>query len=117
MEIYATRSSVAAGDDIDAPHGRSFSMTDNSSVEDVLAHIQGAGYLPELASGNACWSATSNVPVAVLAQKWTEPKMVSHLPDKLDSVNGVLRIQFNYHGQVEPDMVHKFLREYRSKAV
>lgn len=117
MEIYATRSSVAAGDDVFAPHAQTFAMPDGSPIEDVLAHIQKEGYLAELASGNACWSVASNVPIAVLAQKWTEAQIIFHFPNELEIVDGVLRLQFNYHGQIEPEVVQKILSDFRTKAI
>lgn len=117
MEIYVTRSSVAAGDDVFAPNQKTFLVRDGSSVEDVLSHIQREGYLPSIASGNACWSAASNVPIAVITQHDTSAKIIFHLSEWLDVRNGILRIHFNYHAQVDPDFVYEILRGFRCHAV
>ncbi len=48
--------------------------------------------------------------------------MLLWLPDeiemkKLDSKNGVLRLHFNYHAQLDPDVVFEVLGELRLNAI
>jgi hypothetical protein len=120
MNIYATRGSVAAGDDGDAPHGRSFNLPDGTPLQDVLKHIQAARYLPSISGGLATWSVASNRPVAVLAQQWAEPKMVATFPEDLQGLDwkdGTLRLHFNYHAQIDPDSVCRVFWGYRLNAI
>src|SRR5690606_2565541 len=75
MKIYVSRSSVAAGDDVNAPNSESLSVPDGTDLREIVQGIAASGYLPRIAGGQATWSVTSNVLVAVVAQQWTEPRM------------------------------------------
>lgn len=119
MRLYATRSSVAAGDDADAPHGKVFTFADGTTLQDALIQIQMARYLPSISGGKATWSVASNRPVAVIAQQWAQPKMLVPLPDKvreLEWQEGTLRLHFNYHAQIDPESVYRVLWGYRLNA-
>ena len=118
MKIYATRDSVAAADDLHAPHGHKLSLGSDVQLKEALQFIQ-SKYLPNVQGGLASWSVTSNIPVAVLAQQWREPKILLWPPDekKLDSVNGVLHLHFNYHDQLDPEVVYEVLRRVRFNAI
>jgi hypothetical protein len=119
MKIYASRDSVSAGDDVEAPHSSEFSLRTGISLKEALAEIQ-SKYLPKISGGIASWSVASNIPVAVLAQQWKEPRMLLLLPEEikeLDSKNGVLRLHFNYHAQLEPEHVLEVLRHVRLNAI
>ena len=116
MDIYATRDSVAAGDDIDAPHGCSFSFPDAMRVMEVIGRIVAAGYLARISGGKATWSVVSGFPIAVIAQQWTQPRPVCW-PEvevsELETRNGVIQLHFNYHTQIDPDIVFEVLRNLR----
>jgi hypothetical protein len=45
MIVYATRESVAAGDDVDAPHARTFNFPDDASLEQIVTGIAESSYL------------------------------------------------------------------------
>ncbi|MCL2310544.1 MAG: hypothetical protein FWC42_09825 [Proteobacteria bacterium] len=118
MNIYTSCESVTAGDDIDAPHSHTFSFSEKVSLKEALAEIKRC-YLPAIAGGCATWTVTSNRPVAVIAQQWAEPEILIHLPEELNALdvrNGVLRLHFNYHGQLDPQMVVKIFRGFRLHA-
>jgi hypothetical protein len=58
------------------------------------------------------------VPLAVIAQQWTEPKTFFILSTKiLDIQSGILRLHFNYHAQVDPELTYKILRDFNLKSV
>jgi len=60
------------------------------------------------------------MPIAVIAQQWTEPRMLFLLSKdlaNLDLKEGVLRVHFNYHAQLDPEIVFKVLRELRLRAI
>jgi hypothetical protein len=120
MRIYASRESVAAGDDADAPHARSFSFAEGTTLESALARIQADRYLPGISGDEASWSVASGRPVAVMAQQWPQPRMLLHFVEDLKDLewlNGVLRLHFNYHAQVDPEKVYQVLRGYRPNAI
>jgi hypothetical protein len=65
MKVYVTRDSAAAGDDVDAPHGRTLSFPDAMPIEQVIDAIARSGYLArrsDLVSG-------LRVSIAVVAQQ------------------------------------------------
>jgi hypothetical protein len=119
MNIYVSRDSVAAGDDLDAPHGRSFSLPDGAPLGDVLSEIIQSGYLPRISGGHATWSVVSSIPLAIVAEEWPEPRllpMIESQKKEFDCRNGLLRLHFNYHAQIDPDTVYKVFWGFRLKA-
>ena len=119
MNLYVTRESVAAGDDIDAPHARTFALPPGASIDTALTTVMSARYLPSISGGMATWSVASGIPLAVIAQQWQAPRMlfgVSDNPDALDRAPGLLRLHFNYHAQLDPEIVLEVLRRLRLRA-
>ncbi len=120
MKLYLTRDSVAAGDDVDAPHVMEMEGPTTEDVGAAIAAVLAAGYLPRIFEGNASWSVTSNRIIAVVAQQWPEPKLL-HGHDSsykgLDIRDGKLRLHFNYHQQEDPDTVVEILRRIRLNAI
>lgn len=119
MKLYITRDSVAAGDDFDAPHVRDGSVDDNSDISQIVAACIAASPLPNIAGGCATWGLSSSVPLAVIAQQWLSPKLVSQFPperERLDIVDGTLRLHFTYFEQDDPDDVFGVLSRLRLHA-
>jgi hypothetical protein len=119
MEIYVTRDSVAAGDDIDAPHERTFSFPDGMPIEEVIGAIDRSGYLAKIIGGKATWSVVSGFPIAIVAQQWAKPRPVSWQAvdaSSLQKRNGVVGLHFNYHSQQDPDIVLEVLKRLRLNA-
>ena len=119
MNVYVTRDSVAAGDDVDAPHGRAFSFPDTLSSLQLIARIVAEGYLARISGGKATWSAVSRVPLAVVAQQWAEPRAVPWREVSLSGLeqrDGAYRIHFNYHAQRDPKVVLQVLKELNFQA-
>ena len=119
MKVYATRDSVAAGDDVDAPHARVFSFPKSLTPLQVIGRIVADGYLAKIAGGKATWSAVSGRPLAVIAQQWTEPRRIPWSEPSFsdfEQQDGVYRIHFNYHVQRDPEIVFETLRELKLRA-
>ncbi|HKA46085.1 MAG TPA: hypothetical protein VKF40_29105 [Burkholderiales bacterium] len=120
MNIHATRGSVAAGDDVDAPHARDFTFPDGATLEQIVGGIADSSYLAKITGGQATWTVVSNIPVAVVAQQWSKPRMlpmVEDRRDKLEHRNGVLTLHFNYHAQIDPETVYKTFWGFRLNAI
>ena len=117
MKVYISRGSVAAGDDVDAPNAKSLSVPDGTELVEIIKGIVQSGYLPSIAGGHATWSVTSNTVLAVVAQQWSEPRMFMARQEDLDYEQGTLRLYFNYHAQVDPEVVFKVFRGFRLKAI
>lgn len=119
MKVYATRDSVALGDDVDAPHERVFSFPDSLSPLQVIGRIVADGYLARIAGGKATWSAVSGFPLAVIAQQWAEPRRIPWAEPSLSDLeqqDGIYRIHFNYHVQRDPEVVFETLKELKFRA-
>jgi hypothetical protein len=115
MEIIATRDSVAMGDDVDAPHERCFSFTVAVPIEQAIEEIVSSGYLASV-QGGATWSAVSGVPISVVARRWNQPRPVSWAPVDLSSLqvkNGAICVHFNYHTQIDPEIVLEVLKRLK----
>ena len=119
MNIYISRASVTAGDDIAAPHAKNLSVPDGTSLEEIVKSIAKSGYLPSISGGEASWSVTSNVPLAIVAEQWHEPRMLPHLPtnEHLDLEQGTLRVYFNYHAQIDPELLYRVFWGFHLKAI
>ena len=118
VNIYLSRDSVCAGDDGDAPHSKQIVVADGASIEDILSNLSRSGYLPSIAGGKATWSASSNVPLGVVAQEWAKPKLFFRIfDDLLDIEDKTLRIHFSYHTQIDPDVVYEVLSRLTLRAV
>lgn len=120
MKVYASRESVATADDVSAPNDRTFTFRDGTLLEDILRAIGTAGYLPLVEGGRATWTVTSKIPVAVVAQEWLQPKMLAPLDidlSQLDIRDRILRLHFNYHAQIDPDVVYRVLWGFRLDAI
>jgi len=119
MKVLATRDSVAAGDDVHAPHERIFSFPDSLSPLQLIARIVADGYLATIAGGKATWSAVSGRPLAVVAQEWREPRGVPWREpplSELEQRDGLYCIHFNYHAQRDPEAVLAILKELKLRA-
>jgi len=120
MKLYVTRDSVAAGDDLHAPHRVEMDGPTQEDVEAAIARVLAAGYLPRISGDKATWSVTSNRVLAVVAQEWRAPKLLWSFDQSyrgLDTANGRLRLHFNYHAQHDPDVVLELLSQLRLRAV
>jgi hypothetical protein len=117
MKVYVTRASVAAGDDADAPHPRTFHFPEGSTLEAIVTDICSRGYLASIQGGLATWSVSSNFPLAVAAQQWPAPRMLkANLRLPLDFEGDTLRLHFSYHTQIDPETVFAVLRELTLRA-
>lgn len=120
MKLLLTRESVAMGDDVDAPHGREREFPEDCAIGDVLASVVADGYLPRIAGGCATWVLTSGDAgsLAVVAQQWEEPRLLSIGRGRLGALAGPdrreVRWHFRYFTQEDPDAVYRRLSETRS---
>ena len=119
MNIYVTRDSVAAGDYVHAPHAKTFATPQPLSLAQAVRLILDAGYLPSISGGRATWSVASGLPIAVVAQQWTEPRVLFFAGDEkaLDRSANLLRLHFSYFAQREPDVVLDVLGRLRLRAL
>ena len=120
MRLLITRHSVAAGDDVDAPHLVEMDGPAGEDLEAAIAKVVASGYLPHVSGGRATWSVSSGRVLAVVAQEWPAPKMlwgVDRSYRGLDIVRGTLRLHFSYHTQHDPELVRDILGGLRLRAV
>ncbi len=113
MRLYITRDSVCAADDLDAPHACNGRIENTTSVGEVVAACLDISPLPNISGGKATWCLSSGVPLAVIAQQWTTPKLVSQFAPPIDHLDidkdGTLRLHFTYFVQRDPHDVRNIL--------
>lgn len=103
------------GDDVDAAHEHRFSFPDSTSVEQAIDQIVKSGYLASV-QGGATWSVVSRAPIAVVAEAWGQSRPVSWRPQELGSLKveaGSIRLHFNYHAQLDPEVVLEVLKRLK----
>ena len=103
------------GDDIDAPHERTFSFEESTSAERAIDDIVNSGYLASV-QGGATWSVVSGVPLAVIAQSWQQSRLVGWQSPRLTELKhdgDSIRLHFNYHAQIEPEIVLEVLKRLK----
>ena len=119
MRLYVTRDSVAAMDDLLAPHTLKIAGPATQHVGAAIKEVLAARYLPHIEGGKATWSVVSNKPIAIVAEQWAEPRLVDRHAtsyEGLDIRNGTLRLHFNYHAQLDPEIVWDVLWRLRLTA-
>ena len=119
MRAYFTRDSVAAGDDADAPHAAEIHVPNDVTVIELVQLVWRDAMLPSISGGQATWALSSILPLAVGAQQWGEPRVLSSFPPKLtelDVKEGTVRLHFSYFAQRDPDVVFEVLRRLRVRA-
>jgi hypothetical protein len=121
MIIRLTRESVCAADDCDAPHPKTITVPNTMTVGDLVKLIQ-KDYVPRnIQGGKATWSVVSSVPIAVLAQQWSDPKLLPLITmldggvDILTDPEGNLKLHVNYHAQIDPEIVLEVLKGLKLK--
>ncbi len=120
MKVKLTRQSVCAADDCYAPHDKCITVSDKATVTDLARIIQ-KEYIPSnIQGGKATWSLVANVPVAVLAQQWSEPKVLpfcDFIIAKLKGPDGIVKFHVNYHAQIDPEIVLDVLKELKLETI
>jgi hypothetical protein len=119
MRVYFSRDSVCAGDDSDAPHAREIELPADASIEAIVRGALKASPLASIAGGKATWCVSSGLPLAVIAQEWSEPKFLHPIPPKLSDLDRrgeMVRLHFSYFAQQDPDVVFGVLRRLTVKA-
>jgi hypothetical protein len=120
MKAYVTRDSVAAGDDVDAPHARTLELPDVGDVRALVTAVKGGYPLPGISGGKATWVLSSGTPLAVVAQQWARHRLVCWKAmriSELDVNAGVLGLHFSYLAQIPPEQAVDVLRRLRLRAL
>jgi hypothetical protein len=102
--LIITRDSVAAGDDVDAPHEMLLEFDENEKVEKIIKTILKSNYLPKIYGGKATWCIIAHKPLAIIAQEWFNPKVIN-TTDYLKSAKEFDKLHFKYHVQENPEIV------------
>ena len=106
--IIFQRDSVAAGDDVTAPHQETIKFESSASIESVLEKILAARYLPSIQGGKATWIVVGKFPLAVVAQQWLHPRymIASTTPvEELIEFSAKYQLDFRYWAQADPNKV------------
>lgn len=116
--MLVTRDRTSAGDDLDAPHRRRFVVPDEFSWEQRILLVWKSSDLPVISGGLATWALSSNVPLAVMEQGWTAPRMLMQLDldEVVDVTDGEMRFHWSYFAQVDPEIVLNVLQRLRLRA-
>jgi hypothetical protein len=107
LKIIAHRDDVHAGDD---PRPLEFTLADGAGPRDALEFIVDSHWLPSITGGKATWSVVATAPIAIVAQEWTQPKFLPFQEEiwaDARRVGDALKLHFNYHAQIPPDVVHR----------
>ena len=113
MRIRLTRDSVAAGDDVDAPHTRLIEIADVETAHAVVDLVFDKLALAAISSGQATWGLKSNVMLAVVAQQWTAPRKLPWPGGTIQALawsGDTLNVHAVYFAQLPPDVVFEVLR-------
>jgi len=117
VKLLLTRDSVAIGDDINAPHLKETAIDESATSLDLARQILKMRYLANIGTGEATWSMATDIPVAIIAQQWEEPKLISpgnSTVKELAKGEDCLEVHINYHCQEDPD---ETLEKLKNEAV
>ena len=107
MKVVAIRGAVHAGDD---PERFRFEIANDASPQDVLRRAADRTWLPSIQGDHATWSIASNNLLAVVAYEWSDLKFLPNLEELMRAADwrgGALWLRFNYHAQIDPDVVYR----------
>lgn len=114
QSLLVWRDSVAAGDDVDAPHQIKLSVEGSASVAHAVAKATSANYLPTIAGGRATWIVEAgSLPLAVVAQQWPEPRYLvppTQPVAQFIANSAGCQIYFKYWCQADPNTVFESLK-------
>jgi hypothetical protein len=116
MTAHITRDTVCAGDDIDAPHNRIVTLDEKLGFERLIEQAVKSADLPSISGGQATWCISSAIPLAVIAQQWPGPRMLSRFPPNLKDLNiegQILKLHVSYFAQQDPNVVFEVLKRLR----
>jgi hypothetical protein len=114
LKIILTRDPVCAGDDADSPHQKILEVTDQPSLREFVKRIVSSDYLPKF-NGRVTWVFSGSKPLAVVAEKWKEPKILGsslaepQLQDFLSQADDSGAFHFSYMVEKDPDVVFEIL--------
>jgi hypothetical protein len=106
--IIVWRDSVAAGDDVFAPHEIKIEVENNESIETTLEKILATHYLPSIQGGKATWIVVGKNSLAVIAQQWSKPHFLVESVARIENLIEFTKdhhLEFMYWCQVEPNEV------------
>ena len=106
--VIIWRESVAAGDDVDAPHELEVKVEQNEPIDRTVEKILANRYLASIQGGKATWILMGRKPIAVLAQQWSKPHFLvepTTCTEELIASTGDRQFEFLYWCQVEPHKV------------
>ncbi|WP_350293003.1 hypothetical protein [uncultured Croceitalea sp.] len=116
--IKLTRESVAAGDDINAPHFKEIQIEEDWKIEQILNKVLNSKYLPRILGGST-WSVAINKPIAVISSNYPDFRIKiiagagSDFPHQgTKGFVDIRTIHFNYHAQQGSDIVLKVLERF-----
>ena len=110
ITLEVDRDRVHAGDDVSS-HSVSISIDKNMSVEALLVKASKQCALPDISGGKATWFAYSDtepkIYLGVLAQQWTEPKVLCSASATVGSTftTQTAKLVFRYWCQSDPEQV------------
>ena len=114
LNIIIWRDSVAAGDDVFAPHEQKVKIEDGETIETTLEKILETHYLPKIQGGKATWIVVGKNSLAVVAQQCSKPLFLieanTETKDLLDFTNK-WHLDFRYWCQVEPNEVAESIKQ------
>ena len=93
-----------------------FHFRDGTPIQEIIEHIVASRFLAQISGGKATWSVVSGFPLAVVAQQWCGAHLVPWQPVEISNLerrNGIFHLHFNYHAQVDPDIVLRVLKDLK----
>lgn len=114
-KIKLTRDSVAMADDIN-DNSLEIEVNEEWLIDKILDEIIKINYLPKIDGGKATWSVSYDFPLAIMAQEWGKPKIINaNFPFSLGKKHKDFnRLHFNYHTQIDPNMIYEAAAGFKS---
>lgn len=118
--VFINRDSVCAGDDIDC-HEIPYEISNDTTLINLLEDILKSNYLAHIYGGKATWVFKyNNELLAVVAQEWDEPKLLTAHDVKIVDLIGNSKksvLHFEYLAQANPDQVFNNLSYVKKSRV
>lgn len=114
ITVLFDRTSVCAGDDVDS-HSQTVVLPSGLEPQDFLNRLLGQVQLPLISGGEAVWCISGKVPLAIVAQEWSLPRILDTISFQghLTRETSQLSLYASYLAQIDPNVAYDILSRIR----
>ena len=111
--IHVERDSVWMGDDVNAPHRKSYALQNIQSIKQLVDYGYKNYSLAHVSATDIAWVLMASEALAVFSPVWTEPRVLTREDEAVSRFieeESVLSLYFSYIINCDPELVYQTLK-------